>query len=212
MRIGVVSDTHCPEYAGELPGPVLERLRGVALILHCGDVGGPGGEATLAALRLIAPVHAVRGDHDAGLGGLPERLEMDVGGHRIAVVHGNRTRLLEEPITLIWTLTLGRLWPRAGLTRWLRRQFPRADVILYGHTHQARVETASGALLFNPGAVYLVTPQEARRRLGLKPGWFEWSWLQVVRHRRDRQVASVGVLELDGERTRARVLPLAEAG
>jgi putative phosphoesterase len=204
IRVGVIADTHCPEFLDELPRSVFERLRGVDLILHAGDIGGV---ATLDRLRQIAPVEAVRGDHDSGLAHLPPRRQLEVGGRRIAIIHGNRTRLLEEPITFAGTVSLGRLDLRIGWPVWLRRQFPDAEVVVYGHTHQARVDQVDGALLFNPGAVYQVTAHEARRRLDRGPNWFEWSWLQVMRHRRDRPVASVGLLEL-GERVTARVLPL----
>ena len=66
-------------------------------------------------------------------------------------------------------------------------------------------------MLFNPGAVYMVTADEAERRLSDHPGWFQWCWLQVIRHRRDAPVPSVGVLELPespGGEVRARVFPL----
>ena len=204
MRIGVVADTHCPEFLDELPAALLEKLRGVDLILHAGDVGG---EQTLERLGTLAPVEAVRGDHDPGLSQLPLKRLLEVGGRRIAVVHGNRSRLLEEPVTLVATLTFGLVWPRLGMGRWLRRQFPEADVIVYGHTHVARLEEVDGALVFNPGAVYQVTRPEARRRLQREPNWFEWCWLQVIRHRRDRPVRSVGVLEI-GEAVRATVVPV----
>jgi putative phosphoesterase len=204
MRIGVISDTHCPEFLDELPAEVFERLRGVDLILHAGDVGG---ERTLERLRELAPVEAVRGDHDAHLARLPVRRELEVCGRRIAVIHGNRSRLLEEPVTLVSTLSLGLVWLRLGMGRWLRRKFPEADVIVYGHTHRAFLEDVDGALVFNPGAVYQVTSHEARRRLDREPNWFEWCWLQVMRHRRDRPLRSVGVLEI-GEVVRATVVPL----
>ena len=67
-RIGVVADTHSPEFAERLPDPLFDALRGVDLIVHAGDVNGP---ETLARLGRIAPVEAVRGDHDALLGSLP---------------------------------------------------------------------------------------------------------------------------------------------
>jgi putative phosphoesterase len=203
-RIGVVADTHCPEFLDHLPPGVFEGLQGVDLILHAGDVGG---EETLERLRALAPVQAVRGDHDRRLGGLPRRRLVEVEGRRIGIIHGNRSRLLEEPVTLLATLTLGRVWLWLGLARWLRRQFPDADVIVYGHTHQARVERVDGALVFNPGAVYQVTGAEVRQRLDRRPSWFEWCWLQVIRHRRDRPVPSIGLLEI-GERVRITVLPL----
>lgn len=205
MRIGVVADTHCPEFLDHLPDGLFERLRGVDLIIHAGDVGGRGGEETLRRLGEIAPVEAVRGDHDGGLPGLPPRRELTVAGRRIGVVHSNRTRLIEEPVTFLSTVTLGQLWLNPGHKRWLRRQFPEADVIIYGHTHLAAAEEVDGALLFNPGAIYMVTEEEVRRRLERGPNWFEWCWLQVIRHRRDRPWASVGTLELDGQQVRATI-------
>lgn len=204
IRIGIVADTHCPEFLDELPGALLEGLRGVDLILHAGDVGGA---TTLDQLRQIAPVEAVRGDHDSRMCELPLRREVAVGGRRIVIEHGNRTRLIEEPVTLFGTLSLGLVWPRFGLPAYLKRRHPRADVIVYGHTHQARADMLDGTLVFNPGAVYVVTRAEARRRLCGRPNWFEWCWLQVIRHRVDTPVASFGVLEL-GDEVLARVAPL----
>jgi putative phosphoesterase len=204
IRIGVVADTHCPEFLEELPAALFERLRGVDLILHAGDVGG---EETLERLREIAPVEAVRGDHDPRMTDLPLCREVTAGGRRIGMVHGNRSRLIEEPVTLLGTLSLGTMWPDLGLPAALRRRFPQADVVIYGHTHRARADLIDGALVFNPGAVYMVTRSEAHRRLGRGSNWFEWCWLQVIRHRRDELVASVGILEID-DGVRARVLPL----
>jgi putative phosphoesterase len=208
IRVGVVADTHSPEFLPELPDALFQRLEGVDLILHAGDVGG---EETLRRLRELAPVEAVRGDHDPGMDRLPPWREVAVGGRRVAIVHGNRSRLIEEPVTLLGTLSLGLVWPGGGMLRSLRRQFPKADVIIYGHTHRARVDEIEGAVLFNPGAVYMVTAGEAERRLDGGPSWFQWCWLQVIRHRLDQPVSSVGVLEIPEGRSgevRARVFPL----
>jgi uncharacterized protein len=191
-RVGVVADTHCPEFLDRLPERLFEVLRGVDLILHAGDVGGA---ETIAELERIAPVEAVRGDHDRELG-LPLSREVIVEGRRIVVVHGNRSRWVEEPQTLLWTLSLGYLHANAALPRPLRRRFPGADAIVFGHTHRPYVDTLSGTLMFNPGAVYVWNPQTARRRLGQKPGWFEWSWLQVARHLQRFPSPSIGILEV----------------
>ena len=58
-RVGVIADTHCPEFVDRIPARVFEVFNGVALILHAGDIDG---EETLAALRRLAPVEAVRGE------------------------------------------------------------------------------------------------------------------------------------------------------
>jgi uncharacterized protein len=204
IRVGVVSDTHCPEYLDRLPVRLGELLAGVDLILHAGDIGSL---ETLAELGRIAPVEAVHGDHDRGLD-LPSSRVVEVAGRKIGIVHGNRSHLIEEPATLTGTLTLGHWWPKVGLYRWLRDSFPEADAVVYGHTHLADVRRERGALLFNPGAVYQVTPSEARRRLQRDPGWFEWSWLQVIRHRRVTPLPSVGVLEIGPEAVTASILTL----
>jgi uncharacterized protein len=207
VRVGVVADTHCPEFIAHLPERVHELLAGVDAILHAGDVGGAEGLRTLAELERIAPVEAVRGDHDRMLP-LPPARSLSIAGRRVVVVHGNRTRAIEEPVTLMGTLSLGLLWPAAGLDAWLRRRFPDADVIVYGHTHAPRIARGDGALLFNPGAVYQVTPERARQRLAGGPGWFEWSWLQVMRHRRRWPPPSVGILTFGEGRVDAQILPL----
>jgi putative phosphoesterase len=205
MRIGVVADTHSPEFLDRLPDRLFEVFRGVDLILHAGDVGGA---ETLSRLAEVAPVRAVRGDHDRGLADLPPELVVEAGGRRIGLIHGNRSRLIEEPVTFVGTMSLGYAWPAPGLDRWLRGHFPDVDVIVYGHTHSPRLSRVAGTLVFNPGAVYQVTPAAARERLRRQPGWFEWSWLQVVRHRRKHPKPSVGLLDLDANGVRASIVPL----
>ena len=202
----MVADTHCPEFLDRLPDRLFEVLQGVDLIVHAGDVGG---EETLAALGRLAPVHAIRGDHDRSLR-LPARAIVEVGNRKLALVHGNRSRFYEEPLTFLGTVTFGLLWFSPGLSRWLRRQAPDADVIVYGHTHVARALSQDGALLFNPGAVYQVDRAAADLRLRRGPNWFEWTWLQFIRHRRGPALRrSVGTLTFhDDGRIEPRVIPL----
>jgi len=205
MRVGVVSDTHCPEFLDKLPARLFEVLDGVDLVLHAGDINS---DETLAALGRLAPVEAVRGDHDGSLTNLPASREVIVEGKRIVVVHGQRSRWLEEPNTLLWTLSLGYFRPHRGLPRALRRRFPNADAIVYGHTHRPRAETIEGMLLFNPGGVHQWSPATASRRLAQNPGWFEWCWLQAARHLRRYEKPSVGILEVGSSGIVPRVIEL----
>lgn len=199
-RIGVVADTHCPEFLDRLPDRLFDALRGVDLILHAGDIDAA---ETIAELGRLAPVEAIRGDHDRSLASLPATREITVEGRRIVVVHGNRSRWLEEPQTLLWTLTLGHFHPHAGLARALYRRYTGADVIVFGHTHRPHIETRDGTLLFNPGGVHQWNPTTAAQRLRQHPGWFEWCWLQVARHMRAYPVPSVGILEV----SRSAIVP-----
>lgn len=192
----MVADTHCPEFIDRLPDRIFEVLGGVQLILHAGDVDGA---STLKDLARIAPVEAVRGDHDRTLSSLPTTREVTVEGKRIVIVHGDRSRWVEEPHTLLWTLSLGYFRPHSSLPRHLRRRFPNADVIVYGHTHRSHMRKVDGVLLFNPGGVHQWNPVTARRRLGQNPGWFEWCWLQFARHLIRYEPPSVGILQIDAD-------------
>ena len=203
-RIGVVADTHCPEFNDRLPDRLFEVLRGADLILHAGDVTG---RDTIRALERIAPVQAVSGDHDAGLG-LPATRELTVEGRRIAIVHGNRSRWLEEPQTFLWTVSLGYYRPHGRLPAKLRREFPDADVIVFGHTHRALIDRSEGRLVFNPGGVHQWNPTTTAARLKQHPGWFEWCWLQVARHIRSYPVPTAGILEVTADRIEPRIVPL----
>jgi putative phosphoesterase len=203
-RIGVVADTHCPEFMDRLPERVFEILNGVELILHAGDITGA---ETLTELARIAPVEAVAGDHDVALG-LPPVRELTIEGRRIVVVHGNRSRFVEEPETFIWTVTLGHYHPHSRLATVLRRRFPQADVIVHGHTHRPLIDASRPPLVFNPGGVHQWTPATTAARLHRHPGWFEWSWLQVARHIRSYPKPSVGILDVTPAGVKARVVYL----
>lgn len=193
VRIGVVADTHCPEFADHLPPRLFDVLAGVDLIVHAGDITA---QTTLDDLARIAPVQAVRGDHDGRLGSLPLERELIIEGRRIVIVHGNRSRWIEEPATFLWTISLGFYRPHGGLPAALRRRFPAADAIVFGHTHRASTDITDGVLVFNPGGVHQWTPATTAARLRQHPGWFEWCWLQFARHIRSYPRPSVGILEV----------------
>lgn len=120
--VGVVSDTH-----GLLRPEAVERLEGVDLIVHAGDVGNP---AILEHLRRIAPVRAVRGNTDRGLwaAGLPRYEIFEFGGRTFYVVHD----ILEMDLD-----------PRAA----------GVAVVISGHTHRPSIQIADGVLYLNPGSI-----------------------------------------------------------
>jgi putative phosphoesterase len=150
-RIGVVADSHVGEFLPELPVGVLEALEGCDLILHAGDLSVP---SVLAELDAIAPVVAVRGDHDR-LGGLelPDQVIVAAGGHRIGLIHGHRARLVDASIVMAG-LAAGRDVPyRAGMHRALARRLGPVDAIVHGHWHEPVTAWQGGVLRFSPGAV-----------------------------------------------------------
>lgn len=111
---------------GLLRPEAVAALRGSERILHAGDVGDP---EILDALARIAPVTAVRGnvDTEAWARKLPNAEVVEAGGVSIYMLHD-----------------LGQLdlKPEAAGFR----------VVVYGHSHQPRMEEKNGVLYFNPGS------------------------------------------------------------
>ncbi|MEV5410174.1 metallophosphoesterase family protein [Thermopolyspora sp. NPDC052614] len=139
MMIVVLSDTHAPWRWKECPPRVAEHLRGAELILHAGDVCVAG---VLDELAAYAPVRVVLGNNDGAdvaAWGAPETAEFEVDGLRIAMIHD--------------------AGPAARRTARMRRRFPDADLVVFGHSHIPMDETGDGVRIFNPGS-----PTDRRRQ------------------------------------------------
>jgi putative phosphoesterase len=133
VRIGVISDTHISEAGQGLR--FMESLRtrifpAADMILHAGDIVEPD---ILCAFSDI-PVHAVRGNMDSPLSGLPIKRTLRIGGFRIGLIHG-------------WGAP-------AGLEQRLIREFADEplDCLVYGHSHMPVCHRREGVLFFNPGS------------------------------------------------------------
>jgi putative phosphoesterase len=137
--IVVLSDTHMrPGLNRHLPRGVYAALEHADLILHAGDV--VTGDL-LDELGGYAPTLAVLGNNDAALAGrLPEERLFTVDGLSIAMLHDSGAR--------------------QGRERRLRRRFPTADLVVFGHSHDPLDGPGlDGQWLFNPGS-----PTERRRQ------------------------------------------------
>lgn len=134
MRIGVISDTHLGETAAGLPPVVRDGLRGVDLIVHCGDVCAP---EVLQELAQEAPVLAVAGNTDpsAILDTWGSEQLLDMEGWRIGVTHGHLGEGSNASERSVSVFT-GR----------------RVDAVLFGHSHHPVLERRHGMLMFNPGS------------------------------------------------------------
>jgi putative phosphoesterase len=132
VRVVVISDTHAPRRWKSCPAAVALRLRGADLILHAGDVCTAG---VLDELSAYAPVRAVLGNNDGpdvAAWGAPPVSELDLGGLPVAMVHDSGSKT-------------GRM-PR------LRKQFPEARLIVFGHSHIPWNESDGDVTAFNPGS------------------------------------------------------------
>lgn len=132
----MVADTHL---RGErrLPERIYERLARADVVLHAGDVVT---DDLLDELEGFGELHVVRGNNDGDVRrALPETWEAELGGVRIAMVHDS-----------------GATKGRGGR---MRRRFPDAAIVVYGHSHlPENTVSDAGQLLFNPGS-----PTQRRR-------------------------------------------------
>jgi putative phosphoesterase len=139
MHIAIIADTHMPRGDRRLPAACLERLAAADLIVHAGDLCSL---EVLEALEQINPVVAVRGNvDDARLrASLPETRVVAVGDRvKLGVIHD--------------------AGPARGRLERLRRRFPEAAAVIFGHSHLPLHERApDGFQIFNPGS-----PTERRR-------------------------------------------------
>jgi uncharacterized protein len=132
VLLAILADTHLPRGARRLPDACVERLQAADLIIHAGDL------CTLGVLRELeahGPVAAVHGNVDSAelRARLPEARTVDAAGARVAVVHD--------------------AGPARGRLARLRRRFPQADAVVFGHSHLPLHERDSGGLqIFNPGS------------------------------------------------------------
>lgn len=148
VRVLVVADTHLAgSNLDRMPPEVWDLADRADVVLHAGDITDP---SVLDAFVERAPLHAVLGNNDQTMHGqLPTELRLELGGVALAMVHD--------------------AGPAAGRARRMRRRFPEAQVVVFGHSHQPMsTATDEHLLLFNPGS-----PTQRRRQPVHTVGWLE---------------------------------------
>lgn len=132
MLIGLISDTHIPDRAKEIPQKVFDAFSEVDLILHAGDLTSL---KVIEDLEKIAPVIAIQGNMDRVNGiNLPVAKVIEAEGLKIGIAHGE-------------------VYPRADTQQlvYLARELD-VDILITGHSHQPKIEQTDGVLLLNPGS------------------------------------------------------------
>ena len=186
-KIGVISDTHSAGSGRDLPVKILEALKGVDMILHCGDLECLG---VLDYLEEVAPLLAVRGYEDPVEEG--ERLALTtrvvkVEGVSIGMIHD-----IQWPGPKIQTSPDGAdlILPEANGREIMARKFKEpVDIVLYGDTHEEIVTYWDGIMIMNPGSPTYPGKRHKRGVLG-----------------------TLGILEIDAQDAVGRIVELDLAG
>lgn len=131
MRILVISDTHIPRAAHDLPEAVYKEIENVEMIVHAGDIVE---KDLLEKLRSLRETKAVYGNMDSGALQhiLKDKEVFQVGKFKIGLIHG-----YGAPANLIDTV--------AG-------EFKGIDAVIFGHSHEPVNMVRDGVLFFNPGS------------------------------------------------------------
>jgi putative phosphoesterase len=139
MRIGLISDTHIPYDAKELPPKLKYIFSDVDLILHGGDIYK---SIVLDELADIAPVLAAKGDDDVGSINEDKRVK----GEHILSIEGFTLWLLHIYHYNDWST-----YEIKGRDFWHRVE-PPPDVLVYGHTHRPAITKRGPLFRITPGS------------------------------------------------------------
>lgn len=130
--IGLISDTHVPVRAKEIPREVFKVFENVDYIVHAGDLVQL---SVIDELEQIAPVLVVFGNMDGPeiRGRLSKMNSFRVFDWKIGVTH--------NPGTLFGTNKMREIAKMNGF-----------NVLVYGHTHSPNIKWEGNVLLVNPGS------------------------------------------------------------
>ena len=133
----MIADTHLPRGKRRLPRECIERIAAADLTVHAGDFSTAAAFGEIAAIGPMVAVHGNVDDPELHAT-LPEQTMVELEGVRIAVIHD--------------------AGPRKGRLARMRRAFPDAAAVVFGHSHMPLHETEGDFQIFNPGS-----PTERRR-------------------------------------------------
>jgi putative phosphoesterase len=133
MRILVLSDTHVPRMAKNIPMAVYDEAKNCDLVLHAGDFTEIG---VFERLKKLSKIVAVCGNMDSKelTAILKPKETIELKGFKIGLIHGSGSP--------------------DGLIERIYEEFKndKVDCIIFGHSHHAMNETYKNVLFLNPGS------------------------------------------------------------
>lgn len=139
IYVGIISDTHIGYQESKtinlgIPLVVLSEIRKCDLIVHGGDIGRC--RETLSFLGQIAPVIAVKGNHDKHTKEkIPLKVRKEFAGWQVGITHGHGDNVRRDPLSII---------------KFFKEPL---DVIIYGHIHRPLAYVDRDLILLNAGSL-----------------------------------------------------------
>ncbi len=130
LTIGILSDTHIQTVDETFLSQCNHAFADCDMIIHAGDLI----DVSILGVFRGKEIHAVCGNmcNRSTKLVLPETKQLVLAGFAITITHGTG--------------------PRHNIEERVIDQFPVADCIIFGHTHQAVCQTFGKTLLINPGS------------------------------------------------------------
>ena len=126
MQIGIISDTH-----NILPKSVFKYFTNADYILHAGDIGDL---KIIDDLKQLAPVIAVHGNIDDG------KIKKEIPPISFDILDNCAICLVHD---------IGSI---KNFSYELFKNGRKADIVIYGHTHEPTCETYQKTIFINPGS------------------------------------------------------------
>lgn len=140
-QIAVISDTHIPTRAAEIPAASRDRIRDADHVVHAGDFTT---DSILADIKSLAngDLTAVTGNMDPGSLALPPVATLTIEAVTFVVTHGTGDpQGYEERVVSTVRETAGK-----------------NAIGIAGHTHEVLNATSNGIRVLNPGSVTGAAP------------------------------------------------------
>lgn len=133
ITIGVIADTHIPLRGKKLTNVILQKLAGVDMIIHAGDLCR---DYVIYELEEIAPVYAVLGNNDDEYleAMLPLKRIINVEQCNIGIIHGHNYA------------------GTAAINATKAFKGDNVDCVVFGHSHIPVNKVLDNVLYFNPGS------------------------------------------------------------
>jgi putative phosphoesterase len=135
VRVLVISDTHIPVAAKELPSVINEEAKKSDYCLHAGDLIN---NTVFQILSNLTKTYAVQGNMDNFdiKGKLPEKEIITIGEVKLGLIHGRGA-----PSSLI-----------NYINEKFSKDLKNIDIFVFGHSHYPFDKEIGGKIYFNPGS------------------------------------------------------------